>query len=136
MPWQTPKTDWDSNDYFNFDDMNRVEGNTEALADLIDTYAARPDIGTVVDNRDNTSFDFYDSLNRIEGNIEIIKNAAYEPVEWIAPKTNWISLDPFGYVDANRLEGNLQALYTLVNNIINYLQYCGTFTCGQDNTYL
>ena len=135
MAWITPKTDWDSDDYYNYGDLNRVENNTDYICDLINTHFITLTLTTIL-TRDNSSIDFYDSLNRIENNILTLKNSLHEPIEWVEPKTTWQSLDFFNYVDANRLEDNLLALYVLVNDIINYFKYCGTFYCGEDATYL
>ena len=136
MAWQTPKTNWNSDDYYNFGDLNRVEGNSDAVADVIDYYSGvKPTLTGLVTNRDNTRFEYYDDLNRIENNVIVLKTASYEPPGWITPVTDWASGDPFDYVDANRLEVNLLALYTLVCNIRDYIPYCGTFACGQDSTY-
>ncbi|MDJ0305397.1 hypothetical protein [Dehalobacter sp.] len=135
MAWVTPKTDWTANNYYNYGDLNRVEGNINAMVDLINTYASITGL-TSITNRDITSFEFYDSLNRIEQNVLALKNATFEPLGWITPKTDWHTLDPFDYTDANRLESNLLALYIMVNKIKAYLKYCGTYYCGQDPTYL
>lgn len=135
MAWQTPKTDWTKEDYYNYVDLNRVENNTNELLTLLSNYNTPPTLTTII-NRNNTNIEFYDSLNRIENNILTIKNATYQPVNWITPVSDWKSLDIFDYSDANRLENNLLALYILINNIYNSLLYCGNFSCGQDNTYL
>lgn len=132
MPWVTPKTDWTTDDYYNFQDLNRVEGNIDALADLIATYATRPGVVGVLTSRDMSSIEFFDSLNCIENNLIILANASYQPPGWVTAKTNWASLDPFGFVDANRLESNLQNLLTLINNIKASFIYAGTFAAGQD----
>lgn len=133
MPWVTPKTDWTTEDYYNFADLNRVEGNTDALADLIATYASRPGVVAVLTSRDMSSIEFFDSLNRVEGNLVILANASYQPPGWITPVLNWASVDAsFSFVDANRLEFNLQALLTLINNLKSSFVYAGTFSAGQD----
>lgn len=136
MAWQTPKTNWTPDDYFNAADLNRIENNSQEVANIIGSYSAKPTIIGPVTNRDNTSIEFADSMNRIESNILALKNASYQPNDWQTPKTNWIALDPFGYKDANRLEKNLLLLYTLTKSIAAYFQYCGNFYCGQNNTYL
>jgi hypothetical protein len=136
MAWQTPKTDFTISDYYNYGDINRVENNIDAVADLIETYTTRPTLDTIKTDWANTDIVFYDQINKIENNILAIKNETAEPFEWIAPVVDWISIDIFDYVDANRLESNLLALYTMINNIIDAFLYCGTFYCGQDNTEL
>ena len=132
MAWIAPKIDWDSADYYNFADLNRVENNTDFLATLLGTYGTTPTLIGVTTSRDNTNIEFYDDLNRIENNILIIKNYSGTPIIWITPKTTWVTLDSFGYTDANRLEQNISELYNVINNIILELEHCGSFTCGQD----
>jgi len=138
MAWVTPKTDWVSSDYYNFADLNRVENNANEIAALIATFTNPITLDSVNTSRDNTSIEFYDSLNRIENNI--LAFAIYLPLVWVTPKTNWASLSNFDYSDANRLEGNLLALYNMINNIIAEFRYCGQFGgayyAGQDCTYL
>lgn len=87
---------------------------------------------------DNTDIPNFDDLNRIEGNILAIKTAIGEPVGWLTPKTDWVSVvDNFGYIQANRLETNLLALKDLAEQISTGLLYCGdslTTVCGKGNT--
>ena len=137
MSWQTPKIDWDSADYYNFGDLNRVESNTQEIANMIGSYGYTPSLISVITDRDNTRIEFYDDLNRVESNILLLKDSTYTPTDFETPKTNWRSAsDVFDYNSANRLENNLLRLYNMVNNIIDYFAYCGATTCGQDNTYL
>lgn len=135
MAWETPKTNWNNNDYYNAEDLNRVENNINEILNILSDYGVSLALTTITD-RDNTDIEFFDSLNRVENNILSIKNSIYQPVNWITPATDWKSLDIFDYTDANRLENNLLALYILINNILNNLLYSGTFSCGQDSTYL
>lgn len=137
MAWITPKLDWNSNDYYNYGDLNRVENNINEVKNLILTYVFNLDIGDIITTRTVSSIEYYTGLNRIESNILALRNATYQPIGWITPKTNWQSvIDGFGYTDANRLENNVLALYTQANNTIDAFLYCGTFNCGQGNTRL
>ena len=123
--WLTPKTDWDSADYYNFNDLNRVENNSQYLSELIGTYATAPSLIGIETGRDNVALVFYDDLNRIENNLNLLKNACFEPPNWITPKTTWISLERFSYTDSNRLENDLVYLKDLIDNIILSLRFCG-----------
>lgn len=109
MAWITPKINWNNFDYFNYEDLNRIENNTKEIADLIARYTTRP-TQTYVTNRTIKTIEFASSFNRIEGNIQQLGNY-YKPYEWITPKTNWKENDVFSYEDANRLERNLLSLY-------------------------
>ncbi len=128
-------TDWTKYDFYNAEDLNRVESNAQDITAFMQANFKPPTLTTVT-NRDMTRIEFYDDLNRIESNILAIRNTLYEPPGWLVPITNWFSLKSFSYADANRLESDLLALYTLLQNIQNYFQYSGVPTCGQDNTFL
>jgi hypothetical protein len=136
MAWVTPKTNWNTNDFYNFTDFNRVESNTIEICDFVDSFDFRPQIGSTKTDWDNKDIPFFDDLNRIEQNIAIIRNTSSAPEGWTAPKTNWNSLDGFDFNDANRLERNLVQLYDMFANIKKAVLFCGTFSCGGGNTAL
>lgn len=125
------KTDWTSDDYYNFDDLNRVEINCDIVADLVSFFRGIViNIETVTD-RDMKSIEFADSLNRIENNIKALAVELNNPSGLIEPKTYWWYNMPFDYTDANRLEHNLKRLYEYVSGNIGYIPYCGMYTCGE-----
>ena len=129
MNWQEPKTDWTHNDDYNFEDMNRVENNTEIVAYLISLLDHIPPL-EIKKNRNMKSIDFADDYNRIKSNIETL-GERYKPVGFKQMKTIWEANDAFSYVDANRYEFNLKLLY------LYYLgntsrQYCGITVCGEE----
>ena len=132
MAWIKAKVNWTKDDYYNFGDLNRVENNTEYLKDEFLSIGYRPSITLVVKNRDNTRFEFYDDLTRVESNILALKNASYQPLEWIIPKVNWQDLDAFDYNDANRLEKNLVELKATMELIEASLPRCGSLICGTE----
>ena len=129
--WIESKTDWKSTDYLNCTDLNRVENNTEYIAQYLVNLNYAVPIGTVVKNRTMASLDFISSINRIEENIDIIKNSFLSPPGWQEKKT-WSLGKGFSYKDANRLENNLDILYKWAQIAKNNLVYCGTFNCGTD----
>lgn len=132
MAWLTPKIDWDSKDYYNAEDLNRVENNTVEVANLLNQLInTKITLEPIVNNRNYSSIEFADSLNRVERNLE--KVSSVFKLEGLKPlKTSWIAGDPFDYNDANRYENNLNILYMMSTlNIANTL-YCGTFNCGED----
>lgn len=137
MAWIEPKVDWTSSDCYNVADVNRVEENTMTIADHIETYNNRP-LVTTDTTWNSVKMLFAADFNRIESNIVKLRDALYTPPNWIVPKTNWLTLDKFDYIDANRLESNLSGLYTVSINILAYVMYCGSeqAVCGQDNSDL
>ena len=130
MTWQEPKTDWSSEDYYNFEDLNRVESNTKIVAGLVKLFDRIPDLETNT-NRDMSSIEFAESLNRIENNIKILGERRILP-GWISPKMDWEYNQRFSYVDANRLEKNLKLLYEYYKGNSELFKYCGAYTCGEE----
>jgi hypothetical protein len=125
------KLNWTSEDYYNADDFNRVEADTQYIAEyLISIGYIMPELNIKTD-RDITSIDFLSSVNRIEGNIESIKNAFITPVGWQNKKL-WTISPKFDFKDANRLENNLSALHSLAKIVKDNLIFCGTFSIGAD----
>lgn len=136
IEWVEPKTNWTADDYYNFYDLNAVEINTEAIAQILEQYLKIIVNIITFTQRDMTRIEFSNEMNRIEGNIGALANAFYTPPGWEAPKTTWQSGLPgggFSYRDANRLERNLYLLYKLIESAIDSLRYCGTFTCGEED---
>lgn len=130
MKWMPPKTDWNSEDYYNFEDLDRVENNTQVVAELIKLFDTIPDL-EINTNRDIKSIEFAESLNRIENNIKILGERRILP-GWISPKIDWEYNQRFSYVDANRLERNLELLYKHYKGNSKLFRYCGAYTCGEE----
>ncbi len=131
MPWIEPKTDWNSNDEYNFDDLNRVENNTAEVAAFLESIQYKVPPLTVVTNRDKKSIDFISSINRVESNIEALKDAFITPPGYQQKKT-WAVGMGFDYRDANRLENNLSLLYEWAIKAKENQVFCGTFACGAE----
>jgi hypothetical protein len=131
MAWITPKTDWTANDYYNADDLNRVENNTAEVAAYLASIHYQVPVITVILDRGNTDIDFISSINRVEGNIETLKNFFIAPPGYQAKKT-WAVGIGFDYRDANRLENNLKLLYEWAQLAGMNQIFCGTFMCGED----
>lgn len=130
MPWLEPVFDREPSAFYNVEDLNRVEGNTAYLAEMLSSYGYTVVIVTVTD-RTIKNIEFHDSLNRIGLNEVALVNAFYQPEGWEAPITNWVPVAmSFRYTDANRLERNLLLIKVLLDNTIKEFEYCGAFTCG------
>ena len=137
MAWITPKTNWTSADYYNYDDLNRVENNTSYLKTEYQGIGYISATGVIDTSKTMSSITFYDDLNRIENNIKAIKDASYEPLGWSTPKTTWETLNTFVETDANRLESNLVALQEMLVDIVDGFICCGdaqVSICGKGNT--
>lgn len=135
---ESAKTDWTLTDYINFYDFNRIEYNTNYLYEELVALGYAPALSTQTLSRTKSSLVFFDNLNIIESNIKALADASYTPTGWVTPKTNWASVtDTFSYTDANRIEGNLVALETMINRIKAGLLYTGdteATIAGKGNT--
>ena len=127
----TPKTNWVASDYYNADDLNKVEANTQYVAEYLENMSYIMPVLVINTGRDITHIDFISSINRVEDNIESIKNKFITPIGW-QDKKNWVIGKGFDYMDANRLETNLYLLYTLAKVVKENIIYSGTFNCGTD----
>lgn len=130
MKWMPPKIDWSKDDYYNFEDLNRVENNTEVVEELVKLFETIPKL-EIIKDRDILSIEFADSLNRIENNIDILGKRRELP-GWIPNKLDWEYNQKFSYVDANRLERNLKILYEYYKKNSSMFKYCGMSTCGEE----
>lgn len=127
------KTDWTSEEYYNLEDFNRVEINTQFLKDYLARIGYKTkDLEFIID-RNYNNIDFLSSINRIENNIENIKNSFITPPNYLGNKA-WTFGLGFSYVDANRLEKNLEQLYFWAQKTEESFLYCGQINCGEGGT--
>lgn len=126
------KTDWEPTDYYNFEDINRVERYTKEVAELVAFFRSKTITLSINMNREVKAIEFADSMNRIEGNIKSLGEELKRPTGLIEPKVDWWYNTPFSFEDANRLEKNLKVLLDYIQGNINNLKYCGTYTCGDE----
>jgi len=126
-----PKLDWGPDDYYNAEDVNKLEANTQYMLEFLKSiHYVFPDI-IIKTDRTLESIEFLDSINRIEDNVEAIRHAFVTPIGWL-PKEIWIVGKTFDYTDANRLENNIYILYVTAKLAKDSQIYCGTFSCGTD----
>ncbi|WP_336822936.1 hypothetical protein [Sporosarcina sp. USHLN248] len=128
--WIEPKLEWTGTDYYNFEDLNRVENNTEVVAGLVEYFIELPPLEFVTD-RDMKRIEFADSLNRIEINQDVLRQR-FTPVGWLINKTDWEANAPFSFSDAMRLEHNLNLLYQHYKGNAEAVPICGAFICGEE----
>lgn len=126
------KTDWTSDDYYNAEDLNRVENATRITGEKISQFRNTPINQTTVIDRSEKSIEFADSLNRIENNILVLSEILNNRVKIKTPKIDWHYNAPFDFNDANRLEQNLESLYryTVLNKA--NIPYAGQYITGQE----
>lgn len=124
------KTDWGALDYYNAVDLNRVEANTQYIADYLNILSYLVTLEPIETGRDYKSIAFADELSRVERNIHAVATGFITPSGYEQPK-GWAALAPFDYREANRLERNLQLLYTWATGVVASFKRCGTFICGE-----
>jgi hypothetical protein len=129
------KTDWNSSDFYNFNDLNRVESATEIIANQIKELRYINLSLSLVKDRTVKSFVFAENLNRIENNILLLKDAFPVEIPFERSKVTWQYNDPFDYSDANRLEKDLSKLYQHFKANILKFPYPGQFTTGQEGVF-
>lgn len=128
--WIKPKIDWTPDDYYNFEDLDKVENNTLYIVELLKKFGVELILDCFT-ARSLKRIEFADSLNRIESNIEQLAHR-YKPSNWIPNKTDWTANTSFNYEDANRLEFNLNTLYQHYKGNLDMLPNCGAFICGEE----
>lgn len=129
MPWITPKLDWLPSDFINSADFNRIENNTqEVVAYLNGIQYEIPSI-SLNTTRTTSSIDFLSSINRIEQNLEVIRSSFLTPAGYLDAKT-WTAGKGFNFMDAIRLESNIQLLMDYGLLVFKSFRICGAYTCG------
>lgn len=125
------KTDWGPQDFYGPGDLNRVEADTQYIAEYLEDAGYPVTLEEVRVDRDVTGYEFADSLSRVERNIHALRQAFVEPPGYEQPKV-WQAGKRHGYADANRLEHNLQLLYDWAVAVVAGFKRCGTFACGEE----
>lgn len=126
----TPKLDWKSTDYYNAEDLSRVEANTQCIYDYLIDMGYVPSLG-LIKSWNSVGFPGLDEINRVENNIEALGISFYKPAGW-GNKKIWINGKKFDYTDANRYENNLALLMQMIKLIKDNIKYSGAFSAGEE----
>lgn len=124
------RTDWTKDDYYNAEDLNDVEADTQYIADLASDLGYPIALEDVKTDRDYRSLPLADDISRVERNIAALSNGFIAPPGYETHKV-WVSLQGFDYKDANRLARNLQLLHDWLLKTAASMRICGTFACGE-----
>jgi len=125
------KTDWTREDYYNAEDINRVEANTQFVADYLESMGYIAELQEVKPNWTMEDFPTIGEINRIEKNIDALRECFYMLPGYRAMKI-WPQVPRFSYEDANRYERNLELLYKWAQLTFEGYRYCGTFYSGEE----
>lgn len=115
--WTEPKTDWESTDYFNLTDYNRIKNNIAYLRELaLEVFVDFPfeDMGD--DKSSYSEYPYADEFNAMENNLESMRENTFlfddsEPKQWYENQRT-----P-NYEDFNRLERACLLFYNGFNGI-------------------
>lgn len=125
------KLDWTQWDYYNAEDLVRVEANTQFVADYLATMGYIADLQEVKADWAMQDFPTIAQINRIEDNIDALQECFYAPEGWDNKKI-WAKGKKFSWEDALRYEKNLYLLTEIINLIKDATVYSGTFSAGQE----
>lgn len=126
------KTDWTATDFYNCEDLNRVEEATKIIKDLYEDFSGHGLVQSHIFDRDEKHIEFFDSLNRIESNLSQLRANLVFPTGSTDFKTYWTHNQAFSYKDANRLEQNIEILYWYIKLNLASTPYCGNYITGQE----
>lgn len=114
MSWIEPKTDWTSQDTFNFSDYNRIKNNIAYLRERAVKLVKPFEIQDMGD--DMTSYaELFDAskFNNIEQNLETINNNAY--LKDYGTKQTFYDNGVFiAYAELNRIESATLDIYNML----------------------
>lgn len=125
------KLDWTQWDYYNAEDLVRVEANTQFVADYLESMGYHADLLTVKADWAMQDYPTITQINRIENNIDALQACFYAPEGWGNRKL-WAKKMKFSWEDALRYERNLHLLTQIINLIKDATVYSGTFNAGQE----
>lgn len=125
------KLDWTQWDYYNAEDLIRVEANTQFVADYLGSMGYIAGLQQVKTDWTMFGFPTIAEINRVEDNIDALKECFYAPAGWGDRKT-WSKGKKFNWKDALRYEKNLHLLTQMINLIKDATVYAGTFNAGQE----
>lgn len=113
MSWETPKTDWISEDRFDAPNYNRIKNNLLYLYELAISLYKSFSISDMGSDKDYSSFYYADEINTLADNLEMINSNTY-PVE-IGEKITYVQNQAFiMYDDLNRIESACLRIYTIL----------------------
>jgi hypothetical protein len=127
MAWITPKTNWQSTDYINTEDYNRIQGNLQHIANecslIIQAYATQ----------DIDDLPYAEKWNIAENNLDEINQLTYEfelgAKKQFMPNGNYID-----YVELNRLEKAIAKIHYVHLNQLELSKHL-PFTLGEPKVF-
>jgi hypothetical protein len=135
LAYITSITNRDNTSKYNVSDTNRVDNNTNYLADFLLSELAIPTtLPYTYATQVNTNWGRFSLINGLEENInEVLTNLGVTPLGWITLLEAWASGDyTFIFTNANNLEQDLDLLKDTSEKMVASVRYCGTYSCGDE----
>lgn len=143
--WTTPKVNWQSTDYYNIEDWQRVRSNLEHLHTWLQNLkASGPPLLETDTGREYNELPYVHLVNNMEENLANLQETfGVNFVEDVARKTWYDRLDIMyesnpTYADWNRWETILKRVYESIQYIDTYIfsTICGTCYSGSERTLI
>jgi hypothetical protein len=125
---------WEPNDNYSHGALNCVESDTQSHAEYLAGAGYPVELEPIKTDRSIDGYEFADSLSRVERNIDALAQAFFAPPGYQQPK-EWAPNMRHIYIDANRLENNLELIYIWAILTARSFKHCGTFACGEEGAY-
>lgn len=130
MAWTTPKTDWQSTDYINYGDINRIVNNLKYLREIGLYFFQIGEFTPMVEKTGYTYHRFASEINAIEYNLETLNTDTVD-YDIGETQTYYPNNPTVDYQELNRIEGALLRLYDLLDSSYKGLKRL-SFTLGGD----
>lgn len=130
------KFNWTEEDYFNFEDLNRIGESINFINDNLPFFYAEKLTLFPFTTKTMQSLLFANDLNEIETNINDLREFLHRPPNTIEPKMFWRPNDNVNFADLNRIEQNLYYLWQYYEGNAQSIPYCGMYTVGEEGVVL
>jgi hypothetical protein len=130
--WIEPKINWVVDDYINAEDLNRIENNTGKVQEILQSYGSYIEV-MLKEDWSRTTIPYTQLTESILSNIKFLSSIHYPPPQLPTLKND---LNNANAQNMSDIERYLKILYDYLIEAAKQFQICGTFTCGQDFTYL
>ena len=112
--------------YLNYWDLNRIEMDTEYLADMLNGYGYNQNLAHKTDWL-MSDFPYAVQVERVRTNVlELLE--VYHEQETPLPET----LEKLDWKKLNAVENNLKLMYEMIGRMEQSFRYCGTLNSGQE----
>ncbi len=111
--------------YLNYFDLNRIEQDTEYLADMLNEYGYNQ---TITHKTDwiMSDFPYSAEMERVRANVSRLLEVYH--LQEVSLPTTLIKID---WQKLNAVEQNLKLMYEMIGRMEQSFRYCGTFYSGQ-----